>query len=75
MAHAAANRALTVGVSPEPMAEVVAVKAGARAAAKAGVKDVAKDGVAGAAGAGANAPDQASVTVWTPTASRAATTA
>lgn len=49
MAHAAANRALTVGVSPAPMAEVVAVKAGA----KAGVKDVAD----GAAGAGANAPD------------------
>jgi hypothetical protein len=67
MAHAAANRALTVGVSPAPMAEVVAVKV----AAKAGVKD----GVAGAAGAGANAPDQASVTVWTPTASRPATTA
>ena len=71
MAHAAANRALTVGVSPEPMAEVVAVKGGARAAAKAGVKDVAD----GAAGAGANAPYQASVTVWTPTASRPATTA
>ena len=71
MAHAAANRALTVGVSPAPMAGVVEVKAAARDAVKAGVKDVADV----ADGAGANAPDQASVTAWTPTASRPATMA
>ena len=71
MAHAAANRALTVGVSPAPMAGVVAVKVAVKDVAK----DVAKDGVAGADEAGANAPVQASVTAWTPTASRPATMA
>jgi hypothetical protein len=58
MARAEENHVLTVGVSPAPMAGVVAVTAG----------------VAEVAGPEANAPDPASASAWTPTANRPPTT-
>ena len=63
MAHAAASRVLRVGVNPAPMVGVVAVKAGAKGVADGVAEDV------------ANAPGQASATVWTQTASRPPMTA
>jgi hypothetical protein len=63
MAHAAESRALRVGVNPAPMVGVVAVKAGAKGVADGVAEDV------------ANAPGQASATVWTQTASQPPMTA